>query len=102
MGQEALSEMLSTGVVQYKRGDVSFVSNPADINVYQSQAKPGSVYAEYGVPTNSLHPASYPASSMIPASYSAYGIRMAKLGCAPYDDVAVTKLESLEGNEQVH
>lgn len=58
--------MLSTGVVQYKRGDVSFVSNPADINVYQSQAKPGSVYAEYGVPTNSLHPTSYPASSMIP------------------------------------
>lgn len=85
--------MQSSGVVQYGQGDVTFVSNPANIEVYQSRAKPGTVFVEFNVPSNSLYPADFPNSSLIPASYSLYGMRMAKVGRGPYDDVPATNIE---------
>lgn len=55
MLQAEYDNMVKTGKVQMSpNGNTSYVANPADINVFGKQAKPGSIYVEFDVDTNSI------------------------------------------------
>lgn len=65
MGQTEFDSMSSTGRVVEGGGGRTFVVEPPNPSACPS-ARPGSVYAEFDVPTASLHPASNPAWRVIP------------------------------------
>ena len=56
MSKAEYSKMVSTGKVQMSANGMTHVSNPADINAFAKQAKKGSVYVEFDVPSASVSP----------------------------------------------
>ena len=65
MGESEFDTMSSSGRVVEGAGGRTFVVEPPSPAAYPS-AKPGSVYAEFDVPTASLKPAGKPEWSVIP------------------------------------
>lgn len=65
MSPDELSEMSSTGRVVEGSGGRTYVVEPPNPAAYPS-ARPGSVYAEFDVPTDALRTASKPEWSVIP------------------------------------
>ena len=65
MGQNEFDTMSSTGKVVEGGGGRTFVAVPPNPAAYPS-ARPGSLYAEFDVPSNSLFPASKPQWNVIP------------------------------------
>jgi hypothetical protein len=54
MSKEEYALMKETGKVQESLSGTTHVANPADASAFMNQAKPGSVYVEFQVPTSSL------------------------------------------------
>ena len=55
MSKDEYNKMVDTGYVQKPyNADQSYVANPADYNAFYKQAKPGTVYVEFDVPSSSL------------------------------------------------
>ena len=48
--------MVKTGKVPERLTGTTHVASPADINAFGKQAKPGSIYVEFDVPSTSLKP----------------------------------------------
>ncbi len=65
MSQSEFDTMSDTGRVVEGAGGRTYVTNPANPDAYTSAA-PGSVYAQFDVPTSVLRPAGNPAWSQIP------------------------------------
>jgi hypothetical protein len=65
MSKEEFKMMSDTGRVVEGAGGRTYVVRPPNPEAYPS-ARPGSVFAEFDVPTNSLKPASKPEWSVIP------------------------------------
>lgn len=65
MGEAEYDAMSSSGRVVEGAGGRTFVVEPPNPAAYPS-AKPGSVYAEFDVPSSSLKPAGKPEWSVIP------------------------------------
>ncbi|MEY9889191.1 RHS repeat-associated protein [Catenulispora sp. MAP5-51] len=66
MGKDEYDKMVSTGMVQEGAGGTTYVASPADPAAYGRQAAPGTGYAEFDVPSSSLHPAGDPGWAQIP------------------------------------
>jgi hypothetical protein len=56
MSEDEYNAMQSSGKVQMSRSGNTSVANPADINAFGRQAKPGTIYVEFDVPTSSIQP----------------------------------------------
>ena len=55
MSQSEYDKMIETGRVQMSpSGNTTYVANPADINAFNKQAKPGSIYVEFDVNISSV------------------------------------------------
>ncbi|MGM0715516.1 MAG: RHS repeat-associated core domain-containing protein, partial [Bacillota bacterium] len=54
MSREEYDTMVKTGKVPESYTGTTYVANPADANAFGKQAKPGSIYVEFDVPTSSL------------------------------------------------
>ena len=54
MSQAEYDKMVKTKVVQESYSGTTHVANPASIDAFGKQAKPGQVYVEFDVPTTSL------------------------------------------------
>ena len=54
MSREEYDKMIKTGKVQESFSGTTHVANPASIDAFFKQAKPGSIYVEFDVPTTSL------------------------------------------------
>lgn len=54
MSREEYDTMVKTGKVPESYTGTTHVANPADANAFGKQAKPGSIYVEFDVPTSSL------------------------------------------------
>uniref|UniRef100_UPI002017D470 TreTu family toxin n=1 Tax=Chitinivorax sp. B TaxID=2502235 RepID=UPI002017D470 len=54
MSEAEHEAMKASGKVQESLSGTTHVANPADASAFMSQAKPGSVYIEFNVPTSSL------------------------------------------------
>jgi hypothetical protein len=65
MGQSEFDTMSSTGRVVEGGGGRTYVVEPPNPGAYKASG-PGSVYAEFDVPSSSLRPASDPAYRVIP------------------------------------
>jgi hypothetical protein len=60
------SLMSSSGAVQVGGGNTTYVSRPANCDVYRQQAAPGSYCAAFDVPSRALFAAGFPGSAQIP------------------------------------
>ncbi|SHI25091.1 hypothetical protein SAMN02745823_03900, partial [Sporobacter termitidis DSM 10068] len=58
MSQAEYKKLLETGTVPESFSGTTHVANPADISAFGKQAKPGSVYVEFDVPSTSIKPTS--------------------------------------------
>ncbi len=56
MSQAEYDAMRASGKVQESLSGTTHVADPADAAAFLNQAKPGSLYAEFGVPSSSLKP----------------------------------------------
>lgn len=56
MSQTEYDSMIKTGKVQESFTGTTHVALPANINAFGKQAKPGSIYVEFDVPSSSLKP----------------------------------------------
>jgi hypothetical protein len=56
MSQAEYDTMVKTGKVPESFTGTTHVASPADINAFGKQAKPGSIYVEFDVPSTSLKP----------------------------------------------
>lgn len=54
MSRNEYDKMVATGYVQEGAGGVTYVARPANISAYSKQAKVGSLYVEFNVPSFSL------------------------------------------------
>ena len=54
MSQAEYNKIVKTGVVQESYSGTTHVANPASIDAFGKQAKPGQIYVEFDVPTTSL------------------------------------------------
>ncbi|MBT2293747.1 hypothetical protein J7E73_32570 [Paenibacillus albidus] len=54
MSKEEYDTMVKTGKVPESNTGTTHVANPVNANAFGKQAKPGSIYVEYDVPTSSL------------------------------------------------
>ena len=54
MSQAEYDKMIKTGVVQESYSGTTHVANPASIEAFGKQAKPGQIYVEFDVPITSL------------------------------------------------
>jgi hypothetical protein len=54
MSQIEYNAMKNSGKVQESFSGTTHVANPAEATAFMSQAKPGSLYVEFNVPTSSL------------------------------------------------
>lgn len=55
MSTEEYQAMKSSGKVQMSpNGNTTSIANPADPSAFGNQAKPGTIYVEFDVPTNSI------------------------------------------------
>jgi hypothetical protein len=88
MLQEEYTKMVETGKVQMPpNGNTSYVVNPADINVFGSQAKPGSIYVEFGVDSSRIYQAGNDGWGQIPGPGSLYDRLNIKKGLPPIEDM---------------
>ena len=88
MSQEEYAKMVETGKVQMSpNGNTSYVANPADINAFGSQAKPGSVYVEFDVDSSTIYQAGNEGWGQIPGPGSLYDRLNIKKGLPPIDDM---------------
>jgi hypothetical protein len=58
MSQDEFNKTVSTSTVQESRTGTTHVTSPADPSVYKPTAPPGSVHAQFDVPTSSIMPTS--------------------------------------------
>lgn len=54
MSQAEYDKMNATGMVQESYSGTTHVANPASIDAFGKQAKPGQIYVEFDVPTSTL------------------------------------------------
>ncbi|MGD9560793.1 MAG: RHS repeat domain-containing protein [Pyrinomonadaceae bacterium] len=80
MSQAEFNAMQETGMVQHGAGGTTYVAFPANPNSYFGPARPGSVYAEFGVPRSSLQPAGRPDWAQIPGPNSLFGRNEIRFG----------------------
>ncbi len=80
MSQGEYAAMQQTGTVQPGAGGTTYVAFPANPNSYIGPARPGSVYAEFGVPRSSLQPAGRPDWAQIPGPNSLFGRNEIRFG----------------------
>ena len=67
MGHDEHAAMVKTGHVQVGSGGTTSVASPPNARSYMTQARPGSHYVEFDVPTGSLRPGGAPGWSQIPS-----------------------------------
>jgi len=72
MSRDEYNKMVSTGRVQPSNGNVTHVTNPANIDSFKRQAPPGSVYVEFNVPQSSIVPGGRSDWGIIPGPGSLY------------------------------
>jgi hypothetical protein len=60
MGKGEYDTMVETGMVQEGDGGVTYAAEPATPEAYGRQAAPGTGYAEFDVPSDSLYPGGAP------------------------------------------
>jgi len=82
MSQTEYDKMALTGRVQESFSGTTSVANPANIESFAKQAKPGSIYAEFDMPINSLKPTSTGWSKVLGPN-SLEGRHAAQLGIKP-------------------
>ncbi|MBE6047566.1 MAG: hypothetical protein E7213_04020 [Clostridium sp.] len=88
MSQEEYAKMVETGKVQMSpNGNTSYVANPADINAFGSQAKPGSIYVEFDVDSLKIYQAGNDGWGQIPGPGSLYDRLNIKKGLPPIEDM---------------
>ena len=88
MSQEEYAKMVETGKVQMSpNGNTSYVANPADINAFGSQAKPGSIYVEFDVDSSRIYQAGNDGWGQIPGPGSLYDRLNIKKGLPPIEDM---------------
>ena len=58
MSQAEYKKMLESGTVPESFSGTTHVANPADMSAFGKQAKPGSIYVEFDVPSTSIKPTS--------------------------------------------
>ena len=88
MSKEEYAKMVETGKVQMSpNGNTSYVANPADINAFGSQAKPGSIYVEFDVDSSRLYQAGNDGWGQIPGPGSLYDRLNIKKGLPPIEDM---------------
>lgn len=68
-------------------GNTTYVANPADINAFSKQAKPGSIYSEFNVDSNRIYPAGKSGWGQIAGPGSLYDRRNIKVGKPPIVDM---------------
>jgi hypothetical protein len=67
MSPDEHAAMVDSGHVQVGNGGTTSVASPANAESYMAQARPGSHYVEFDVPTGSLRPGGTPGWSQIPS-----------------------------------
>ena len=88
MSQEEYAKMVETGKVQMSpNGNTTYVANPADINAFGSQAKPGSIYVEFDVDSSKIYKAGNDVWGQIPGPGSLYDRLNMKKGLPPIEDM---------------
>jgi hypothetical protein len=60
MSQDEYGKMVDTSMVQEGDGGVTYAAEPATPEAYGRQAAPGTGYAEFDVPSDSLYPGGEP------------------------------------------
>ena len=58
MSQAEYKKLLETGTVPESFSGTTHVASPANVNAFGKQAKPGSIYVEFDVPSTSIKPTS--------------------------------------------
>ena len=93
MSKEEYVKMIETGYVQKPyNADQSYVANPADFNAFYKQAKPGTVYVEFDVPTVSIKQTK-DIWATIPGPNSIYSKLNVQKGLPPYEFPKVINIE---------
>jgi len=64
MSKTEAKNMTNSGMVQESHSGLTHVANPASASTFAKQAKPGSVYTEFDVPSSSLRPSGTGVSSI--------------------------------------
>ncbi|HET6508977.1 MAG TPA: DNRLRE domain-containing protein [Baekduia sp.] len=80
MSAEEEAAMRENGVVQVGGGGTTHVAYPANPSAYERQAKPGSRYVEFDVPSGSVHPGGRADWGQIPSPDSPAGRNAARKG----------------------
>ena len=65
--------MVRSHEVQVGSGGTTYVAHPPDPKAYERQARPGSHYVEFDVPSKSLRPAGEPGWAQIPSPEHMHG-----------------------------
>ena len=87
MGKNEYDNIVSTGQVQEGAGGTTYVARPADPAAYARQAKPGTGYAEFDVPTSSVYDlAGEPGWAQIPGPNSLISRLAVRKGLPPLPD----------------
>ena len=73
MSEEEFERMEETGLVQVGDSGTTYVANPANPDSYRRQARAGSVYVEFRVPSSALAAAGQPDWAQIPSPDSVRG-----------------------------
>jgi hypothetical protein len=80
MSQAEYDAMVKSGEVQVGAGGTTSVARPASPGSYGAQAKPGSVYAEFDVPSNAVQPGGNAGWGQIPTANNTVGRLAVKRG----------------------
>lgn len=68
-------------------GNTTYVANPADINAFGKQAKPGSIYVEFDVDSIRIYPAGKEGWGQIPGPGSLIDRLNLKKGLPAFEDM---------------
>jgi hypothetical protein len=88
MSEAEYNKMVETGKVQMSpNGNTAYVANPANINAFSSQAKPGSLYVEFEVEASRVVQAGKEGWGQIPGPGSLYDRLNIMKGLPPIVDM---------------
>jgi hypothetical protein len=73
MSETEYKNMVETGKVQESRSGATHVASPASPTAFDKQAKEGSIYVEFDVPTTSVKPGGKEGWAIIPGPNSLEG-----------------------------
>ena len=99
MSKEEYYKMVKTGYVQKPfKADQSYVANPADYNAFYKQAKKGTIYVEFDVPSESLKQTK-DMWATIPGPNSVYSKLNIKKGLPAYEFPKATNIKVVGGKK---